>query len=362
MEYFFTPGPSELYYTVSGHMQQALKQHVGSISHRSKSFEAIFEKAVTNVRTIMGVPDHFHVVFTGSATEVWERLLQNCVEKETTHLVNGSFSKRFYQFSQELGLKANKIEAELGQGFYTRNLPEVSQETEAICVTHNETSTGVFYTVEEINKLSDQYPDKLIFVDSVSSVPYPSFDFDKIDSVFFSVQKGMGLPAGLGVWIFNEKCVAKSNAKLSKGLSLGTYHTIPSLLEKATKNQTPETPNVLGIYLLGAVTQDMLDKGIEKIRLETERKAAALYNLFEQHPHLSPSVIDENLRSKTVCVGKVLKGSAQDLIQLIKEKSGYIVGSGYGPNKSSEIRIANFPTHSLEHTYQLIDVINQYYK
>jgi phosphoserine aminotransferase len=81
----------------------------------------------------------------------------------------------------------------------------------------------------------------LIVVDAVSSLPYPDFDFTKLDSVFFSVQKGFGLPAGLGVWIVNEKCIAKAEHLLSKGISIGSYHSIPGL--KATRRQTSDSGN-----------------------------------------------------------------------------------------------------------------------
>ena len=51
---------------------------------------------------------------------------------------------------------------------------------------------------------------RLLAVDAVSSLPYPDFDYTKLDSVFFSVQKGFGLPSGLGVWMANDKCLAKA--------------------------------------------------------------------------------------------------------------------------------------------------------
>ena len=47
----------------------------------------------------MNIPEDNGIFFTGSATEIWERLIQNTVEHESFHLVNGSFSKKFYDFS-----------------------------------------------------------------------------------------------------------------------------------------------------------------------------------------------------------------------------------------------------------------------
>ena len=134
-------------------------------------------------------------------------------------------------------------------------------------------------------------PSALLVVDAVSSLPYPDFDYSQLDSVFFSVQKGFGLPAGLGVWMVNEKCIAKAESLLSKGISIGSYHNIPSLQSHAVKYQTPETPNVLGIYLLSKVVGDMVRRGI---RHDYERKQNIKQHFFirrlDKHPVLKPFV------------------------------------------------------------------------
>nr|MDQ3395962.1 phosphoserine aminotransferase [Bacteroidota bacterium] len=109
---FFTPGPSELYFTADDHIKQALNDKVASISHRSKKFEEIYKSAVNNIRQLLNLPENYHVFFTGSATEIWERILQNCVAEHCSHLVNGSFSERFYETALELGKNADKHEAE----------------------------------------------------------------------------------------------------------------------------------------------------------------------------------------------------------------------------------------------------------
>ncbi|UZR95025.1 aminotransferase class V-fold PLP-dependent enzyme [Chondrinema litorale] len=354
---FLTPGPSELYFTVEDHIRQALKENACAISHRSKAFEAYYKTAVDNVRALLNVPESYHIVFTASATEVWERLIQNCVENQTYHLVNGSFSKRFYEFSGMLGKNAIKLEKPLGEGF-TADEIDVPTDTEMLCITQNETSTGVSVPVEEIYALRKKYPECLIAIDAVSSVPYLDIDFNKIDSLFFSVQKGMGMPAGLGVWIFNERCVSKATTLTEKQIPTGTYHSIESLLEKAVNNQTPETPNVLGIYVLGKVCEDMLRRGVDVIRQETNYKAALINYLYNEHPMFSHAVANETHRSKTVLVGEVKGMPASELIAKVKEH-GIVIGSGYGKNKATQIRIANFPTHSKEVFEKLVDVLNE---
>ncbi len=258
---------------------------------------------------------------------------------------------------EDLGLDSTKHEVAFGQGFEMDSV-EVPESAELICAIANETSSGVMTPMAEIAKLKDKYPDKLLAVDVVSAVPFFQPDFSKIDSIYFSVQKGMGLPAGLGVWIFNEKCVKKSEEIKSNGKSIGTYHAIPELLSKSKDNQTPETPNVLGIYLLGKVCEDMNRKTVETIRQETIYKSALIYGLLERNKNFEPFVTDETQRSKTVLVANVLKGTSSELIAKLKQ-SNIQIGSGYGKYKDSQIRIANFPTHSKEVFEKLYDLLEE---
>jgi phosphoserine aminotransferase len=348
---FFTPGPSELYPTVGNHYKTALDQKIGVISHRSKQFQDLYKFTTDQLRALLSLPSDYHIFFLGSATEVWERIIQNCAEKHTFHCVNGSFSKRFYEFSGELGRKATKEEVAFGEGFNPDKI-NVPSEAEIICLTHNETSSGVSMPVADINKFKDKNKNALIFVDSVSSLPYPAFDYTKIDSTFFSVQKCFGLPAGLGVWIVNEKCIAKSEASLAKGLSIGTYHTLPSLLSKGKVNQTPETPNVVEIFVLGKVIEDMNKKGIATIRKETDSKAAMTYEYLENSENFSPAVKEKNHRSQTTIVANTKVASPEVNKKL--EPLDMAVGSGYSSYKEKQIRIANFPTHSPEQFEKLI--------
>ncbi|MBX2966433.1 MAG: aminotransferase class V-fold PLP-dependent enzyme [Cyclobacteriaceae bacterium] len=351
----FAPGPSELYFTVEDHIRKALRKGFPSISHRSKTFEAAFSLATNGLKELLNIPEGFHIVFTASATEVWERHIQNLTEEKTCHFVNGAFSKRFHEVATLLNRRAEKIEVEEGHGFTSQTIAEPA---ELIALTHNETSTGVSLPVDFIHGFREMYPDSLIAVDAVSSLPYPVFDFSKIDSIYFSVQKCFGLPPGLGVWIVNEKCVEKAERLRANGLPIGAYHNLPDMVAFAKKNQTQETPNMLAIYLLGHVVQDVLRRGINTIRKETEYKAAILYQALEQHPVLKPFVSTKAFQSKTVIVADT--GTHTGSLAKFLNDKGLHPGGGYGKFKSEQLRFANFPTHSKEQYEFLVDTLASY--
>lgn len=354
MQHFvnFTPGPSQLYFTVADHVKQALRDGIPSLSHRSKAFENIYLDCVEGLRELLQLPASSTIVFTGSATEIWERSLQSLVEHHSHHFVNGSFSRRYQEIAAQLGKHTTVTEAAEGIAFATNMADE---SAELIALTHNETSTGVSLPMDFINSFRQRYPHALIVVDAVSSLPYPTFDYAAIDSIFFSVQKGFGLPAGLGVWIVNDACLARTEALQAKGIRTGSYHSLSSLATLAKKNQTPETPNVLGIYLLGKVVRDLLRRGIQQLRRETEYKAAILYQAMNTSRILQPFVQDVAWQSKTVLVG-TCTGNLNELVSALNHQ-GLQPGDGYGANKKTQLRFANFPAHSKEQYELLVDTL-----
>jgi phosphoserine aminotransferase len=165
------------------------------------------------------------------------------------------------------------------------------------------------------------------------------------------------LPAGLGVWIVNDRCIAKAESLLSKGISIGTYHNLPTLLSNAKKNQTPETPNVLSIYLMGKVVEDFLRRGISSIRKETEYKAAIFYQALNANKDVHAFVKDPKSRSQTVLVAET--GTETESIRKHLQSHGFYAGDGYGEQKKTQLRFANFPTHSKETFERLVDLLGK---
>ena len=351
----FAPGPSQLYFTVPDHARVAFRDGITSLGHRTKEFEKIFQGTTEGLKELLSIPSGFHIFFASSATEIWERSIQNLVEEKSFHFVNGAFSNRYYEIGKLLGKKSTKAEVSFGHGFDSK--VEVPADVEMIGLTHNETSTGVSITTDFINHFRATNPNSLVVVDAVSSLPYPTFDYSKIDSLFFSVQKGFGLPAGLGVWIVNDRCIAKAEALIAKGKGVGTYHSLPFYLQNAVKHQTPETPNVLGIYLLSKVVEDFLRKGINSIRKETEYKAAILYQALDNHSILSPFVKEKQFQSKTVIVAHC--GDRTERVNEYLKSHGLHAGDGYGVLKKMQLRFANFPAHSKEQFELLVDSIEK---
>ena len=353
---YFTPGPSGLYFTVEHHLKHAVKSGITSISHRSKQFEEIFKEAETNLKELVQLPDNYHMIFTSSATEIWEKMADGLITEKSLHIVNGAFSKKFYSVVNNLDKHADIIESSWG------GLPEFTTRTiekyDLIGVTHNETSTGVRTPLDKLYSLKELHPESVLAVDAVSSLPVVDLDYSKVDTVYASVQKAFGLPAGLGVWLINDKTEELARKLFNSGKVRKTSHNIVSLIEQASKYQTPSTPNILAIYLFSQVVRDMINRGIQQIRNDIIYKSAILYNMLEKHNILKPFVKEKTLRSDTIIV--VDSGERTD--DLLKYLSAHKleVGNGYGKMMGKQIRIANFPTHSKEQFEMLVDLIEKF--
>ncbi|OGX25392.1 MAG: hypothetical protein A3D10_04235 [Omnitrophica WOR_2 bacterium RIFCSPHIGHO2_02_FULL_48_11] len=351
---FFTVGPTQTHPKLGEYLNEGLEKGIYSISHRGKEFGGLFAHTVSSLKTLLKIPPDFHVFFIGSATEAMELVVENCVEDKSFHFVNGAFSKRFFQIARELGKHPEECGVPAGEGFDFQKT-SIPKGTELVCFTQNETSTGVKIEMSGIRALKLKHPDTLFAVDIVSATPYAPVDYGVADCVFFSVQKGFGMPSGLGILIVNDRCIQKSQVLHGNGINIGSFHNFPALLKSAGKNQTPETPNTLAIYILGRICDFYLEKGLKQIQKETDEKAALLYAFLDNNPRYPAFVKNETWRSKTVIVAETPEGSAGVIKKLAGQ--GYIVGAGYGEFKDKHIRIGNFPMHEIEDVRKMLKVL-----
>ncbi|WP_420319241.1 aminotransferase class V-fold PLP-dependent enzyme [Ekhidna sp.] len=349
---YFTPGPAQLFYTFEEHLKRALSLDIPSISHRSSVFIKTIEETTEALKELLELPDGYNIYFLNSANEAWDRIIQNLVEHSSHHFANGAFSKKFYDFAKAQNKSSTIHEVSDGQVFTDWTIPS---EAELIGITKNETSVGFTITEEEIATLRKNNPDKLIALDVVSASPSLSVNFTNVDTAYLSVQKAFGLPAGLGIWIVNERCHEIAERRASS-TSIGSYRALPNLKKFGDKHQTPETPNMLAIYTLGKIAKDMLQIGLKRLRNDTIYKATLLNQAVESHSELEHFVTSKNHRSKTTIVA-----NAKNAEQIISsfEKKEIIIGTGYGKYKSNQIRIANFPTHSKESVEMVCDLLKE---
>ncbi len=343
---FFTPGPSKLYSGVREDLETCLRDGVLSQSHRGSAFKEGCARTKEKLRELFCVPEDYTVLFVGSGTEAMEVLVRNLSSRSTFHVCMGAFSRRFQEIAKATGRHTHEVSVEPGRGVPLDRV-EVP-DAELLCVTHNETSTGVELDLGGLASFRAKRPGALIAVDIVSSACTRVFPWSLAEAWFFSVQKACGLPAGLGVMILGPRALERAKFNASEESHVGYFRSLVRMDQKAQTHQTVETPNVLGIHLLGRVFERMIDGGgMAEITRSTREKMASLCRWAEAHPQLSLFVEDPKERSQTVLVLNLPKGSHGGDVRAILEGAGLVVGAGYGASSSSQIRIANFPAHTI---------------
>jgi phosphoserine aminotransferase len=349
---YFSVGPTEILPEVKEFYSEGFEKKLFSVYHRSSEFEEIHYNTVSNLKKLLNITGH-KIFFFSSGTECMERVIVNLVDKTSFHYINGDFAQRFSNIAKQYGKPPIELICESGKSFFDEESDNfIDKDAELICFTLNETSTGIALPISEIVNIKKLYPEKIIVLDAVSALPFYEIDFEYVDCAFFSVQKGFGMPPGLGVLIVNDICLSKADfLSQIKGNEISAFN-FNKYSKDFDKNQTSYTPNIPAIYVLGKVCELMLKKGLDKIKKETEEKYSLLDNFISESKVFSHFVKQPANRSKTT-IAINTKPPSPVIIKKLYD-SGFVVSSGYGAHKDTQIRIGNFPVHKVSDFEKLI--------
>ncbi|MBN3520649.1 alanine--glyoxylate aminotransferase family protein [Algoriphagus lutimaris] len=348
----FAPGPSKVYDSLPTYLQDAYQEGILSANHRSSAFMNLYQETESLMREKLHMPDDYKLLFTSSATENWEIITQSLVEKASFHIYSGSFGKKWIGFAKHINPATGGTKIEANQAIDVAGL-EVSEEFDLIALTQNETANATQVPMSVIEAIKEKYPEKMIAVDTTSSMAGIELDFSLADVWYASVQKCFGLPAGLGILILSPKAIEKC---ASKGES-GRYNSLSFMLENAIGYQTHYTPNVLGIYLLNRVLKDLEE--IQHIDANLRERMLQLESCIAHTKSFRMLVDNSETRSVTV----LAVAGPEELVSTVKkdaEKEGMQLGSGYGPLKPTSFRIANFPAITNAEMDKLMSFLSKY--
>jgi phosphoserine aminotransferase len=337
--YTFYPGPSKLYPEVEKYLHDAFQSGILQANHRSLAFMDMMQETIKLLHQKLEIPSNYEIYFVSSATECWEIISQSLVQEQSSHFFNGAFGEKWFEYSKKINPKNEAVLFDIDDV-----LPEILSNQELICLTHNETSNGTQITIPKNNRSS------LIAIDATSSMAGVELDWKNADIWFASVQKCFGLPAGLALLI----CSAKAMKKATEINEQNHYNSLLFIQENHKKYQTHYTPNVLNIYLLMRVMQEI--EPISLISKKIKERAANFYDFIDKKTDLKPLIQNAKVRSDTVLVVENEKA----IIKNIKSKAlskNIILGNGYGQWKDNTFRIANFPAIKDHEFKKLIDFL-----
>jgi phosphoserine aminotransferase len=339
----FYPGPSKVHPEALDFIRDAFDQGIVSINHRSTRFEALLKDTLEILHEKWNIPTDYTIYFVSSATEAWEIVAQSFIEKQSLHLYNGAFGKKWAHYTKQIFPNARSIEFDAQQSLGEISLPNLS-DIDTICLVQSETSNGTGQAIQR-----SCYEDALIAVDATSSMGGIELAWEEADVWLASVQKCMGIPAGLGIMICSPKALERANQLGHKG----HYNDILLMEENRKRFQTHYTPNVLGIYVLNRLTHNL--PNIRITQQKTLEKMAIWEEYWKKDKRWGLEFLIEKpeLRLATVLA---LKGQPEQIkkIQAHCLNAEIELGKGYGDWQSTTVRIANFPSHTIADIQTLI--------
>ncbi len=272
------------------------------IDHRSPEFGELGTEVLAKVKQIFKTK-HDVIIYPSSGTGAWEAALSNVLtpgDKIMTY-ETGHFASLWAKLATRIGLvpitvgenwragvDPNVIEAELRK--------DTAREIKAVCVVHNETSTGSTTVVREVRDAIDAagHP-ALLMVDTISGLASADLRTDEwgIDVVVAGSQKGLMLPPGLSFNAVGPKALAASKTS-------GIRRSYWDWEEMIAFNKTgyfPYTPATNLLFGLNEAIDMLLAEGLDNVFARHERLAEAtrravqswgLENLCLSPRHFSP--------------------------------------------------------------------------
>jgi len=210
--FLFVPGPTN----VPDRILRAM--HIALEDHRSSDFPKLTLPLFEDTKKIFKTREGQVFIYPSSGTGAWESSLTNTRSPGDKLLAArfGQFSHLWIDLARRHGLEVVVQEEEWGTGVDPERIEEAlradkGHEIKGVMVVHNETATGVTSNVAAVRRAMDaaDHP-ALLYVDGVSSIASIDFRFDewRVDLAITGSQKGLMLPAGLGIVCASQKALA----------------------------------------------------------------------------------------------------------------------------------------------------------
>ncbi|WP_371515685.1 alanine--glyoxylate aminotransferase family protein [Kitasatospora sp. NBC_01300] len=248
--------------------------------HRGPEFATLTLRLLAAIGPVFGTSGPV-VIYPASGTGAWEAALVNTLSPGDRVLCfeTGQFATLWQEMAQALGLRVDLVPGDWRHGadpeVLARRLAEDTDRTiKAVCVVHNETSTGVTSRIAELRRALDEagHP-ALLLVDAVSSLGCLDYRHDEwgVDVTVSGSQKGLMLPPGLGFNAVSRKALVASR---TAGLPRSFWSWAP-VIEANRNGSFPYTPAINLLYGLDAALRILDAEGHANVHARHARHAAA---------------------------------------------------------------------------------------
>jgi alanine-glyoxylate transaminase/serine-glyoxylate transaminase/serine-pyruvate transaminase len=317
-----------------------------TIDHRGQEFQHLGHEVLSGIRDIFKTTGPV-IIYPASGTGAWEAALVNTLSPGDRVLMfeTGWFATLWKRMAERLGIEPELMGGDWRSGadaalIEARLSEDVEHSIKAVCVVHNETSTGVTSNIDAVRRAMDRvrHP-ALLLVDTISSLGSIDYRHEEwgVDVTIGGSQKGLMLPPGLSFNAISEKAqAAAKKARLPR--SFWDWEDMLGANRNGFFPYTPATNLLQGLK----VALDMLrEEGLDNVFARHDRAAEATRRAvrhwgFELQAR-NPAEYSSSLTGVRMPEGH----SADGLRAEILKRSNMSLGSGLGRLADQVFRIGH---------------------
>jgi alanine-glyoxylate transaminase / serine-glyoxylate transaminase / serine-pyruvate transaminase len=345
------PGPSP----VPDRILRAMS--LPTIDHRGPEFGALGLKVLSGLKQIFQTTSPV-IVYPASGTGAWEAALCNTLSPGDRVLMyeTGHFASMWTQMAKRLGLNVELAASEGPDEHFpqahswrraidvdlieARLRADTQKRIKAVCVVHNETSTGVTSPILPVRRVLDSLSHPaLLLVDSISGLACADYRHDEwgVDVTISGSQKGLMMPPGMSFNALSDRAIeASKSARLPR-----SYFAWDEILELNKTGYWPYTPNTNLLYGLSEALDMLRSEGLDQVFARHQRWAAAVRAAINAWG-LPIQCADPDAYSPAVTGVITPPGvNADALRRLIHERFDMSLGTGLGKLKGRMFRIGH---------------------
>ena len=317
-----------------------------TLDHRGPEFAALGQEVLAGLKRVFQT-QHPVIVYPASGTGAWEAALVNTLSPGDRVLMyeTGQFATLWRRMAGRLGLEVDFIPGDWRRGadpatIQARLAQDRTHAIKAVCVVHNETSTGAVTRVAEVRRVLDNtgHP-ALLMVDTISSLASIDYRMDEwgVDVTVGGSQKGLMLPPGLSFNALNDKALrASKSARLPR-----SYWNWEEMLAANEVGFFPYTPATNLLYGLREALHMLQEEGLDNVfarharHAEATRRAVRAWGL--EIWCTEPAEYSNSLTAVVLPAGH----DADRVRQIILERFDMSLGTGLGKLQGKVFRVGH---------------------
>lgn len=347
----FSAGPSILPAPVMEKAAAAVQELDGiglsliEISHRSKEFVAIMDKAQALALELTGLQDKgYQALFLqGGASTQFLMTAANLMKKKAGYINTGAWSDKAIKEAKRYGEVIEIASSKEANFNYIPKDYTLPTDLDYLHITTNNTIFGTqFHDIPET--------DVPLIADMSSDIFSRNFDYSAFDLFYAGAQKNMG-PAGTTLVIVKDSLLAQMNQDVPSMLSYATH---------ADKGSMFNTPPVFAVYTSMLTLEWLKEKGgIRSIQEHNETKAKLVYDEIDRNTAFEgfAAVEDRSFMNATFNLADGVDGAAFDEMWNAANISGL-----KGHRSVGGYRASIYNALSLESVQQLVDIMQKFEK